>query len=106
VANIAGISGQLHRNTHWDQAQKESAGLSVPMHDILAGIIAHEIGHVFLGPNSHSLSGIMTAKWKHRDLTAISQGGHDFTPRQRELIRAEAKRRQAQQAASRLPDQK
>jgi hypothetical protein len=93
-------------NVFWDQAEKESARLSVPLPNMLAGIIAREIGHVFLGPNSHSLSGIMTAKWKRRDLIAIFQGSHDFTPQERDLIRAEVQRRHAQQAASALPDQK
>ncbi len=70
---------------------------------MLAEILAHEMGHVFLGPYSHSLPGIMAAKWKPRDLTDISQGGYGFSPRQRELIQAEVRRRQAQQAASGLP---
>lgn len=90
-------------NVFWDHAQKESARLNVPLPDMLAEIVAHEMGHVFLGPNSHSPAGIMAAKWKPRDLIAISQGGYGFSPRQREVIQAEVRRRQAQQAASGLP---
>ena len=84
------------------RAQKESTRLNVPLVDMLAEIIAYEVGHVFLGPNSHSPSGIMAAKWKPRDLIAISQGGYGFTRQQRELIQTEVRRRQAQQTASGL----
>jgi len=89
-------------NVFWGRAQKESTRLNVPLVDMLAEIIAYEVGHVFLGPNSHSPSGIMAAKWKPRDLIAISQGGYGFTRQQRELIQTEVRRRQAQQTASGL----
>jgi hypothetical protein len=89
-------------NVFWGHAQKESTRLNVPL-DMLAEIIAHEVGHVFLGPNSHSPLRIMAAKWKPRDMIAISQGGYGFTRQQRELIQTELRRRQAQQTASGLP---
>ena len=61
-------------------------------------IIAHEIGHLLLGPDSHSAAGIMTARWKSRDLVAICQGGLTFTRQESERIQAEVRKRQAQQA--------
>jgi len=104
-ADVAGESMLSARivNVFWDHTQEESARLNVPLPDMLAEIVAHEVGHVFLGPNSHALSGIMAAKWKPRDLIAISQGGFGFTPRQGELIQAEVRRRQTQQTAPHLP---
>jgi len=104
-ADAAGESMLSSRivNVFWDRAQKASTQLDVPLADMLAAIVAHEVGHVFLGPNSHALSGIMLARWKPRDLVAISQGGQGFTARERESILAEVRRRQAQQAASDPP---
>ncbi len=35
----------------------------VPMATLLGRVTAHEIGHLLLGTNSHTLAGIMRAKW-------------------------------------------
>jgi hypothetical protein len=63
---------------------------------MLAQVIAHEIEHLLLGPNSHSSSGIMLGEWRLQDLGSISRGGIGFTPQQCERIQMEVKRRQFQ----------
>jgi len=79
-------------NVYWDRVQYEAVSLRVPALEVLAHIIAHEIGHLLLGPNSHAPAGIMAARWRSRDLIHIFQGGLSFTPRECELIQAVRKR--------------
>jgi len=66
-------------------------------YQVLGGAMAHEIGHLFLGANSHSAVGIMRAGWKEQDLTEASQARLNFMPDQAVRIRAEVRHRQEQQ---------
>ena len=59
------------------------AGLS----DILGHAMAHEIGHLLIGP-SHSQVGIMQAEWTREDLASAARNQLSFTPSQLELLRA------------------
>jgi hypothetical protein len=60
--------------------------------DILAAVMAHEIGHLLLG-GEHSPTGIMRAKWNRGELRMAGQGLLQFTPEQSLLIRDEVARR-------------
>jgi hypothetical protein len=50
----------------------EISHVSVPT--ILGHAIAHEIGHLLLGTNSHVPTGIMRAQWQPADLASASKG--------------------------------
>ena len=56
---------------------------------ILGCVIADELGHVLLGPNSHSSKGVMTARWTDVELQRI---GHwsilRFLPSEKQRLRA------------------
>ncbi len=67
---------------------------------ILGITIAHEIGHVLLGPDSHSDSGIMKAPWRKKDLLAAAQHALAFTPSEAQRLRADRQSRQYRLAAS------
>ena len=54
---------------------------------LLADVMAHEIGHLLLGSNSHSLSGIMSAHWNYDQLRNISEGTMWFIPAQSRMMR-------------------
>ena len=56
-------------------------------HRLLADVMAHEIGHLLLGSNSHSLSGIMSAHWNYDQLRNISEGAMWFIPAQSRMMR-------------------
>ena len=56
--------------------------------EILAAAMAHEIGHLLLGSNSHSSTGIMRAKWNRDELELARLRRLLFTPDQSKLIRA------------------
>jgi hypothetical protein len=51
-------------------------------HALLGDVLAHEIGHLLLGSNSHSVSGIMSAHWYGEELRRISEGAMLFAPSQ------------------------
>jgi len=53
--------------------------------DMLGYVIAHELGHLLLGSNSHSASGLMQATWTPRVLS-LARPFLVFTPPQSALI--------------------
>lgn len=55
--------------------------------DVLGHVMAHEIGHLLLGPG-HSPAGIMQAEWTRRDLESAARNELSFTPQEMELLRA------------------
>lgn len=57
---------------------------------ILGCLIAHEIGHLILGPGAHGLSGIMQARWEPADLDRAIRGLLGFTIAEKKVLRANA----------------
>jgi len=49
---------------------------------VLAGLMAHEIGHLLLGENQHTVSGIMKARWEIQQIQLLTKGALQFTPQQ------------------------
>ena len=49
---------------------------------LMGHVFAHELGHLLLGSNTHSVSGIMSAHWLGTELRHISQGSIGFLPSQ------------------------
>jgi hypothetical protein len=60
---------------------------------MLGCAIAHELGHLLLGPNSHSAGGIMSGEWGPKEFHLALMGRLLFVSQQAKLIRAEARRR-------------
>jgi hypothetical protein len=60
---------------------------------ILGYVIAHELGHLLLGTNSHSEAGIMCARWDRKYLGRALTGREVFTPEQAALARVNVLRR-------------
>ena len=56
-------------------------------HALLGDVLAHEIGHLLLGSNSHSVSGIMSAHWYGDELRRISEATIFFVPSQSRTMR-------------------
>jgi hypothetical protein len=72
-------------------------------HALLAVVMAHEIGHLLLGSNSHSVSGIMCAHWNNDQLRNIGEGAMAFIPSQSQMMRDRLRTRQIVELA-RQPD--
>ena len=65
---------------------------------LLGHVAAHEIGHLLLGGNSHSTTGIMHAHWTAEELASARVGGLIFS--ETESRRMKAKLATAMQAAN------
>ena len=57
------------------------SGESAPS-QVLGITIAHELGHLLLGPNSHTASGIMSPRWDGKDFRSVQSKTLAFTERQ------------------------
>jgi len=63
-------------------------------HALLGDVLAHEIGHLLLGSNPHSVSGIMSAHWYGEELRRISEAAMFFAPSQSRMMRDRVASRQ------------
>jgi len=54
---------------------------------LLGHVLAHEIGHLLLRSNSHSISGIMSGRWTSEESRRISEGAMLFTPLESKVMR-------------------
>ena len=70
---------------------------------ILGHVLAHEIGHLLLGSNSHAPGGLMGARWFARELHRMSQGDLLFTSAEPARVRAALAARMAEEAAEARP---
>ena len=67
-----------------ERVQYVAKSKSLEVGDLLGVTIAHEIGHLLLPPDSHSM-GVMSPRI---DLFLIDRGGWSFDQRQATIIRA------------------
>jgi hypothetical protein len=67
-------------------AFKPSASVSTG--ELLGCVVAHELGHLLLGSDSHSATGLMSAVWQEPELRQVVQGNLLFTSDQRERMRS------------------
>ena len=55
---------------------------------LLGLVVAHEVGHLLLGRNSHSADGLMAAVWQMSELRQATQGNLFFSHDQSDRMRA------------------
>jgi hypothetical protein len=73
------------------QGKSDDAEFAIPI--LLGCVIAHEVGHLLLGSDSHSDAGVMQPRWERKQIRQAMMGNLLFTRQQANLIRAEAQRR-------------
>jgi hypothetical protein len=84
----------------YDQIKDPAVRGELSLAQILGNVIAHELGHLLLGTNSHSSVGLMRARWSREELLAIECGQLVFSVVECERIqRAVIARRQAASAS-------
>jgi len=94
-----GITAQPEEGTHataavfYDRVAELARSGAASLDVILGYAVAHEIGHLLLGSNSHSAMGVMRAKWSRQDLGSAADGGLLFTAHQAVVIREAVFRR-------------
>jgi hypothetical protein len=82
----------LHLAEH-DAAESEA-------HIILGCAMAHEVGHLLLGSNSHSVSGVMQARWERKHIRQALMGAMLFTPDQGRRLQAATQKGMSLQMAA------
>ena len=71
------------------RAKSDDAEFETPI--ILGCAIAHELGHLLLGTNSHSDKGIMQPRWEPNQVRQLMMGTLLFTAEQSNLVREQAR---------------
>jgi hypothetical protein len=71
----------------YDCAERMAEGSIASLPQILGVAMAHEIGHLLLGPNAHSPRGIMRAHWGREELQLAAMGLFLFSPEDKAHIR-------------------
>lgn len=74
-----------------------SRGGDIAAYQLLGHVIAHELGHLLLGPDSHSPTGLMRAAWDPKEIKLMARGYLPFTAKQRRRLRVEVLQRAEQE---------
>jgi len=77
-----GEVGTCTGSVFYDRVTGLAEGANATLPALLGRAMAHEIGHLLLGANSHSRTGIMRAFWSARDLSLDGRPYLLFTPEQ------------------------
>lgn len=76
-----------------DAIQKRAVVGTTKFTDLLGLAMAHELGHVLLRSMSHSVTGVMQARWTEKCLREDERGFLRFTAGEAVLMREEVRRR-------------
>jgi hypothetical protein len=82
VAFLSAEGTGCYSDVYYDRAINLHVDWNVSLTDILGAVMAHELGHLLLGSNSHTLLGIMRGRWQTEDLRRLAKGGLLFTTEQ------------------------
>ena len=87
VAFLSAEGTGCYSDVFYDRATELHTNWNVGLADILGSVMAHELGHLLLGSNSHTSTGIMSARWQGEELRRLSRGGLSFTNEQSDHMR-------------------
>ena len=86
LLNPEGGKGIIH--IFFDRITEVSASHKVPLDLVLGVTVAHEMGHLMLPHQVHTLAGIMRAQLNSSDWRLAAQGSLGFTDGQKQIIAA------------------
>ena len=88
----------LLASVYYEHAQRlariDDAKFELPI--ILGCVMVHEIGHLLLGYNRHSDSGIMQSRWERKQVRQLMMGGLTFNTQQSKRMQTEVQTRMSQ----------
>ena len=76
-----------YTNVFYDRVNELHRDWNVSLADMLGHVMAHEVGHLLLGLNAHSISGIMRSHWDSAELKAAERGRLLFSAEQSRIMR-------------------
>ena len=76
-----------YTDVYYDRLEELRHDWGVPPDLVLAHVMAHEIGHVLLGLNSHSSMEIMRGYWQAEEVSALERGRLLFSSQQSRAMR-------------------
>jgi hypothetical protein len=88
VAFLGSDGRGRYADVFWNRARELGATSNQGVDRILGSVMAHELGHLLLGLNSHSVSGLMRARWGNDELRCLDIGTLVFLPEQGKRMRA------------------
>jgi hypothetical protein len=75
-------------------AQSQRSSRNVSQDTLLGHVMAHEIGHLLLGPNQHAQRGVMRPYWRAEDFREMETGCLVFESEQAKSLRAKLRQRE------------
>ncbi len=88
--------GRVYASIFYQRVMDVAESGRVPTGKVLGHAIAHEIGHLLLGSNSHSMAGLMKARWNDGDLKLADMGRLHFSPKEGSVMRADVVNRNSE----------
>ena len=76
-----------------DRTADMARAIGADLHVVLGHTMAHEIGHLLIGTNSHAGRGIMRPTWDDREVHLAKTGALGFTREQAVTMQAQVKAR-------------
>jgi hypothetical protein len=87
VAFLSEEGTGAYSNLFYDSVKKLDRDWHVSIARVLGHVMAHELGHLLLGSNAHSLQGIMSPHWQGDELYLASRGALLFSEQQARCMR-------------------
>lgn len=78
----------LYSNVYFQNLARSSRHPNLSEGELLGCVLAHELGHLLLGINSHSSSGLMQSHWDSSALHSATRSDLFFTPAQSATLRS------------------
>lgn len=88
VAVVGELGGGRIAYIMYDRIAAAAIEANWPITDLLAMVIAHELGHLLLPAGSHSADGLMRGRWDVNELRWIDRTALGFSEHESELMRA------------------
>ena len=85
--------GGVLATVYWDRVRDAGRRSGVGTTTVLGRAVAHELGHLLLGANSHSTTGVMRPSWSRQTLQRDEDSDWRFSAAEVLLMRATVKNR-------------